>query len=119
MSHSRKKNLPNDDDVFLQPWYMPKPVSLQIRKILPSVHLAKMRYYFEDHGCLRCEKRAVLYGSNGLCENCAVIVRGRIVNCLKRRLRKVGEGQPKRFAIVLDDGVTVAQEIIRRHSKRR
>jgi hypothetical protein len=79
-----------DEDIFLQPWYMPKPVSLQMRKILPSIHLAKMRYYFDDHGCLRCERRDILYGSNGMCENCSVIVRGRLANCLNKRLKKVG-----------------------------
>ena len=45
-----------DEDIFLQPWYMAKPVSLQMRKFLPSIRLAKMRYYFDDHGCLRCER---------------------------------------------------------------
>jgi hypothetical protein len=89
-SSGRRSAPVRDDDIFLQPWYMPKHVSLQMRKILPSIHLAKMRYYFDDHGCLRCERRDILYGSNGMCENCSVVVRGRLANCLKRRLRNVG-----------------------------
>jgi hypothetical protein len=109
--------LSNDDDVAFQPWFMPKPVTLQIRKILPSVHLAKMRYYFEDHGCLRCERRDLLYGSNGFCENCCTIVRGRMVNCLKRRLRNVGVGtiQPEPQ---LSDSVALARNIIHRRIRR-
>lgn len=105
-----------DEDVILQPWFMPKPISLQIRKILPSIHLAKMRYYFEDHGCLRCERRNILYGSNGFCENCGTIVRGRMVNCLRRRLRGVGVGRPEPFVDVLGDCVASALEIIQRRS---
>ena len=60
-SKSTRRSAPaGDEDIFLQPWYMAKPVSLQMRKILPSIHLAKMRYYFDDHGCLRCERGDIL-----------------------------------------------------------
>ena len=45
----------------MQPWYIPKLVSLQMWRFLPSIHLAKMRYYFDDHVCLRCERRDILY----------------------------------------------------------
>ena len=110
-SKSRRRSArAGDEDIFLQPWYMPKPVSLQMRKILPSIHLAKMRYYFDDHGCLRCERRDILYGSNGMCENCATIVRGRLVNCMKRRLRNVGVIED--FSGALEDCVSSAREII-------
>jgi hypothetical protein len=108
---SARRSQPNpDEDIFLQPWYMPKPVSLQMRKILPSVHLAKMRYYFDDHGCLRCERRDLLYGSNGMCENCSVIVRHRLANCLNKRLRNVGVME--NFSHTLSDCVSSAREII-------
>jgi hypothetical protein len=99
-----------------QPWYMPKPVSLQMRKILPSIHLAKMRYYFDDHGCLQCEKRDILYGSNGMCENRSVVVRGRLANCLKKWLKHVGVRED--FSEALGDCVSSAREIIRRPSGR-
>lgn len=114
---SRRRSAPvSDDDIFLQPWYMPKPVSLQMRKILPSIHLAKMRYYFDDHGCLRCERRDILYGSNGMCENCSVVVRGRLANCLKRRLRNVGVVED--FSKALGECVSSARKIISRPAGR-
>jgi hypothetical protein len=110
---SRRRSAPiSDDDIFLQPWYMPKPASLQMRKILPSIHLAKMRYYFDDHGCLRCERRDTLYGSNGMRENCSVIVRSRLANCLNKRLKKVGVRED--FSEALDDCVSSARELRRR-----
>jgi len=110
-SKSTPRSAPaGEEDIFLQPWYMPKPVSLQMQKILPSIHLAKMRYYFDDHGCLRCERRDILYGSNGMGENCSVIVRGRLANCLKRRLKKVGV--VGNFSEALGDCVSSAREII-------
>jgi hypothetical protein len=79
-----------DDQVFMLPWYLPKDIYLAVRRLLPNIHISKMRYYFDDYGCLRCERQNVLYETNGLCEQCNVIVRGRLANCLKRRLKQVG-----------------------------
>jgi hypothetical protein len=115
-SSVRRSAAVRDDDIFLQPWYMPKAVSLQMRKILPSIHLAKMRYCFDDHGCLRCERRDIRYGSKGMCENCSVVVRGRLANCLKRRLRNVGVVED--FSEALGECVSSAREIIRRPAGR-
>jgi hypothetical protein len=104
----------SDDDVFLQPWFLPKDVSLQIRSILPHIHLTKMRYYFDDYGCLRCESRNILYGSNGLCENCAPLIRKRVSESLKRRLKSVGLSESDRTVESLSDCVTAARHIIER-----
>jgi hypothetical protein len=86
-----------DSELFLQPWFVPKAVLFQMRKMLPSCHLLKLRYYFEDYGCLRCGKSQVLYGANGFCKQCSIVVRYRILLALKRRFRKLGtrvEHQP-------------------------
>jgi hypothetical protein len=107
---TRRSGRAGDEDIFLQPWYMPKPVSLQMRRILPSIHLAKMRYYFDDHRCLRCERGNILCGSNGMCENCSVIVRSRLANCLEKRLKRVGVIE--NLAERLEDCVSSAREII-------
>lgn len=77
-----------DDEVFMQPWFVPKPIYLAIRRLLPNIHLMKMRYYFDDYGCLRCGESDVLYGASGLCHACNVVVRSRIMASLKRRLKK-------------------------------
>ena len=76
------------DDVFMQPWFIPKPIYLAIRRLLPNIHLMKMRHYFDDYGCLRCGESDVIYGSAGLCYACNVIVRCRILRSLKKRLKK-------------------------------
>jgi hypothetical protein len=94
---------PADDEIFIQPWFLPKPVSAEIRKLLPNIHLTKMRYYFEDHGCIRCEGRDKLYGSNGFCEDCSPLVRRRIVTCLQKRLKKVGVAGTKPHANALTE----------------
>jgi hypothetical protein len=79
-----------DEELFLQPWFLPKPTYLNLRRILPSSQLLKMRYYFEDYGCLKCETRNGMYGSNGMCKKCSIVIRGRVVLSLARRFRKIG-----------------------------
>jgi hypothetical protein len=83
------------DELFLQPWFLPEPIFREVRQLLPASLFLKMRYYFEDHGCLRCASRNSVYGSNGMCKKCNIVVRGRIILCLKRRFRKIGTKVPK------------------------
>jgi hypothetical protein len=113
-----KRNNSLSEDVDLQPWFLPKPVASQIRKILPSVHLAKMRYYFDDHGCLRCERRDVMYQRNGLCENCGNTIRLRVTASLKRRLLAVGSGAREPYVDVLGDAVESARKIVGKRRSR-
>lgn len=82
--------IPPDDEIFLQPWFLPLETYLEIRRIVPSAHLFKMRYYYEDWGCLRCGKHEDTLVANGLCRPCSGLIRGRIVTSIRRRLRKAG-----------------------------
>jgi hypothetical protein len=77
-----------NDEVFMQPWFMPKPIYLTIRRLLPNIHLVKLRHYFDDYGCIRCGQTDTIYGSSGFCYACNVIVRSRILMSLKKRLKK-------------------------------
>lgn len=89
-NHRQPELISNLDEVFLQPWFLPRPLSEKIRRLLPSSQFLKMRYYFDDYGCLKCGKRNCLYGTNGMCERCYVIVRQRIASTLFRRFRRIG-----------------------------
>jgi hypothetical protein len=76
--------------IFLQPWFLPREVYSAVRRLLSYIHLMKMRYYFDDYGCLKCGKKENLYMSNGLCETCGVTIRHRMERSLTRRLRAAG-----------------------------
>jgi hypothetical protein len=76
--------------VFLQPWFLSRPLSEKFRSLLPSSQFLKMRYYFDDYGCLRCGKLDCLYGGNGMCERCHVVIRKRVASSLFKRFRRVG-----------------------------
>ena len=79
-----------DNNIFLQPWFLPAQTYIEIRRLVPNIHLFKMRYYYEDWGCLRCGTRENRYVANGLCKVCSGVIRGRIVTSLRRRLRQAG-----------------------------
>jgi hypothetical protein len=97
-----------NDELFLQPWFLPKATYLKLKTLLPSSQLAKTRYYFQDYGCLKCGSRTALYGSNGMCSECSILIRGRIAICLKKRFRKIGvkvdRGPLQRYARRLTKG---------------
>ena len=60
------------------------------------------------------EIRKHLYGSNGLCERCSVLIRGRVARSLKRRLKAVGiTDPPPEIAITLGSGVDAARSLLR------
>lgn len=82
--------IPVDDEIFLQPWFLPVETYVEIRKIVPHTHLFKMRYYYEDWGCLRCGRSESSYVANGLCRSCSGLIRGRIITSIRRRLRQAG-----------------------------
>ena len=79
-----------EDELFLQPWFLSRPVYEAIRRLLPPSQILKMRYYFDDYGCLKCGDLKALYGTNGLCRGCSIIVRARVALALKRRFEKLG-----------------------------
>ena len=79
-----------EDELFLQPWFLSKSQYSAVRGIIPPSQMLKMRYYFDDYGCLKCGNLKGLYGSNGLCRGCSVVVRARVVLALKRRFKKFG-----------------------------
>jgi hypothetical protein len=106
-------DIPLNEEVFLQPWFLPKSVYTAIRRLLPGIHLAKMRYYFDDYGCLRCGKKESLYGSNGLCETCNVVIRYRVAKCLQRRLKKAGVTSPQALSYDFADQGQLARRLLR------
>lgn len=106
------------DAIFLQPWFLPKDVYLEIRRLLPYIHLLKMRYYFDDYGCLKCGKKEALYQSNGFCETCGVTIRQRMKQSLVRRLKEAGvQMNSQKMPFDSTDGMVNAQRILSRRTR--
>src|SRR5882757_7326056 len=82
------RNPAMSEDV-LQPWFLPRALSRKIRGMVPNDYWRKMRYYFDDYGCLKCERKSVPYGINGLCRVCYKLILHRIAFALGSR-KKMG-----------------------------
>ena len=97
------------DDIFLQPWFLPRETAFAIRRILPPEHRHKMKFYFEDYGCLRCRQKNAIYGSNALCKNCMQEVKLKMFFAIKRRWRAASaDNLPRTFKRMAD-----AQRLLR------
>jgi hypothetical protein len=72
-----------EDELFLQPWFLSRPIYEAVRCLLPPSQMQKMRYYFDDYGCLKCGNLDALYFSNGLCRGCSINSRARVALALK------------------------------------
>src|SRR5581483_9264058 len=73
------------NDIFLQPWFVSKAIGWKIQELLPVSYRHKMRYYFDDYGCLRCGRKRTSYGFNGFCKVCVEAVMVRMHSAMQRR----------------------------------
>jgi hypothetical protein len=91
------------DDVFLQPWFLPRDTAFAMRRILPPEHRHKMRFYFDDYGCMKCKKKDVPYGSNALCKLCVQEVKLKLFFAVKRRWTAASpDNSPRTFKRMTD-----------------
>lgn len=80
---SRSKN----DGVLFQPWFLSKSIAQAVLRSIPREYHSRMRWYFEDYGCLACKRTNVLYAGNGFCIYCRQKIRKRLVQSMKRRAK--------------------------------
>ena len=60
------------------PWFLSREVIKEVAALLPSYYHKRFRVYFDRYGCLRCNRKRVLYGGNGLCLTCIGLVGDRL-----------------------------------------
>jgi len=71
--------------LMFHPWFLPRSTQRAIMRLVPREFYWKMRDYFNLYGCLKCEKRNVIYGGNGMCHACHANVTAKLKQCLKAR----------------------------------
>ena len=69
-----------DPELFI-PWFLSRDVLHKVKKLLPHIYQKRLLKYFELYGCIRCQKRNLLYSCNGLCFNCTANIRDKMVRC--------------------------------------
>jgi hypothetical protein len=97
------------DAVLLQPWFLPKKIADAIRGMIPESFHRKMRFYFEDYGCMLCGRES-LHHSNGMCHPCYQKVLSRMKKSIKRRIR---EESGQRLDLVLFRQQKLAKKLLK------
>src|SRR5579871_847566 len=72
------------------PWFVSRETYNQMYSLLPKIYFRRLSTYFKRYGCMRCGRRLVKYGANGLCKPCLGLVSDRLKICdraLERRYR--------------------------------
>lgn len=75
------------NDTLIQPWFLNVSISRAIRRLIPREYHLKMYWFFEEFGCIHCERKDVLYGSNGFCVQCQGSIRRRLGQVVKQRAK--------------------------------
>jgi len=95
-------------DVFLQPWFVGNETARQIRRLIPQLTFRKLRYYFDDWGCISCHKKGLAYGTNGMCPKCIDRIQARLFWALQKRHVGKENGKPDNF-----DRVELARALLK------
>ena len=90
------------------PWFLSKEVLRQIEALLPYYYHKRLRFYFDRHGCLRCERKDIIYGCSGLCLHCVGLISDRL-KVTDKRMKKRHEKKP----------TAVAEKFLRRRDSAR
>lgn len=80
----RQRNSSVAEKVLFQPWFLPKRIAFAIHGLVPKQFYRKMRYFFEDYGCMICGTESD-YHSNGMCRLCHERIRKKMMLSVKRR----------------------------------
>jgi len=96
----REANRPETDEelsesVLLQPWMLPRHITIAIRNLLPTTHWEKWADVYEEYGCFKCERKDVPHQSLGLCMGCYGMLMSRGKAAIVRRVEAEGKkGKP-------------------------
>jgi hypothetical protein len=113
VASSRRPNRFNSHELVLQPWFLPRASRLAINALIPPDYRNKMRAYFDDYGCMVCEKHE-LYDSNGMCLRCHHLIRIRLATSVRRRMT----GRPDdRIDLIMLRRKALARKLLGRFSQ--
>src|SRR5215813_9508237 len=71
---------------ILPPIFLTKKLRKSIERLIPTWHHQRLRLYFENYGCLGCDRTHVIYGANGFCRACIAML-GKRIRRIDKELR--------------------------------
>jgi len=102
-------------ELMLQPWFLPKGISRIIRGLVPPDYRKRLHDYFDDYGCMRCNRLDVPYKCNGMCLGCMSTVYGRLEQSM---IRRSADRLPRRYGRELIRKAEQARKLLGEFSSR-
>ena len=81
-------------NALLQPWFLSLETAKAVLRLIPRKYFSRMRWFFEDFGCLRCRRKKLEYGGNCLCAPCRHAVMRCMIRSVKRRSKTSKGAKP-------------------------
>lgn len=82
------------DLALVQPWFLPRRTSQQILQLLPAEWKRRMRYCFDDYGCLRCDRKDIPHLCCGFCDKCGGMVLRRLKFTVRKHFKRPVDSDP-------------------------
>ncbi|SRR6266702_1253333 len=77
---------------FFPPWFLKKSTMRKIEALLPYYYHKRLRFYFDLYGCIRCNRKDVLYACSGLCRACQGLINERLMRSDRAMKRQYNTG---------------------------
>jgi hypothetical protein len=99
-------------DAFLEPWFLDLETARSVQRIIPPKYSRRMRWFFDDFGCIRCKGKESGYGGNGFCVNCRYTIVSGIVRSIRKRSKSLNEKTPPAFSRSSLRRIEVAERLL-------
>ncbi len=110
-SHARADGDPREL-AMLQPWFLPLEIAYAVKQLIPREYLSRMRWMFEDFGCILCGTKSVRYGGNGFCRDCRWGLLKRMIASMKKRFGSPEKLMRLKPTVQLIDSAVLARKLL-------
>lgn len=97
---------------FFPPWFLNKSTMRKIERLLPYYYHKRFRFYFDLYGCIRCNRKTVMYACSGLCSGCEGTISSRLKRTDRAMKRRYDDGPGLPSAAFLRR-ITTARELLK------
>lgn len=97
------------DESLLLPLFLSRRAAQAVRGYIPRNYRKRMKFYYQDYGCLRCGLKDDPRQKNGLCLRCSDLIRER----LKRSFFRHTRCKPSRYGREITGDAQAAIDLLK------
>lgn len=101
------------DMAMLQPWFIPRETWKEVLRLLRAGWKRKMRYCFDDYGCIRCDRNNVQHRGCGMCDECFGRITRRLKFTVRRHFRELVGAEKSSYAGEFQKRAALAEKLLK------